>query len=122
MYTLRLTTRQIQNHLKDLYAVDLSPALISLVTDKVTDLVSEGRSRLLEPQYLVLFLDALRVNIRDRAAVVKKSLYVALILRLDGQNEGGQNEGASNLWFPFWMGSMNELKNRGWHGYPPCHR
>jgi transposase-like protein len=69
--------------------------------------------RALEPFYPVLFLDALRVSIRDGGAVVKKSVYLALAIRLDGQKELlglwiEQNEGAK-----FWMGIMNELKNRG---------
>jgi len=113
MYALGLTTRQIQDHLKDIYAVEVSPELISRVTDGVKELVSEWRSRPLEPFYPVLFLDALRVNIRDGATVVKKSVYLALAIRLDGQKELlglwiEQNEGAK-----FWLSIMNELKTRG---------
>jgi transposase-like protein len=70
-------TRQIQDHLKDIYAVDVSPELISRVPDEVKELVNEWRGRPLDPLYPVLFLDALRVNIRDGSAVVKKSVYVA---------------------------------------------
>jgi transposase-like protein len=84
MYALGLTTRQIQDHLKEIYAVDVSPELISRVTDEVKELVSEWRSRPLERFYPVLFPDALRVNIRDGSTVVKKSVYVALAIRLDG--------------------------------------
>jgi transposase-like protein len=87
MYALGLTTRQIQDHLKEIYAVDVSPELVSRVTDEVKDLVTEWRGRALEPFYPVLFLDALRVNIRDGATVVKKSVYLALAIRLDGQKE-----------------------------------
>jgi transposase-like protein len=99
MYALGLTTRQIQDHLKEIYAVDVSPELISRVTDEVKELAAEWRGRPLEPFYPVLFLDALRVNIRDGAAVVKKSVYLALAIRLDGQKELlglwiEQNEGA----------------------------
>ena len=113
MYALGLTTRQIQDHLKDIYAVEVSPELISRVTDEVKDLVTEWRGRTLEPFYPVLFLDALRVNIRDGTTVVKKSVYVALAIRLDGQKELlglwiERNEGAK-----FWMSIMSELKNRG---------
>jgi transposase-like protein len=113
MYALGLTTRQIQDHLKDLYAVDVSPELISRATDSVKELAAEWRGRALEPFYPVVFLDALRVNIRDGGAVVKKSVYFALAIGLDGQKELlgmwiEQNEGAK-----FWLGIMNELKNRG---------
>jgi putative transposase len=81
MYALGLTTRQIQEHLKDIYAVEVSPELIrSRVTDEVKELAAEWRGRPLEPMYPVLFLDALRVNIRDGGTVVKKSVspYIAL--------------------------------------------
>jgi transposase-like protein len=82
-------------------------------TDEVKERAAEWRSRPLEPMYPVLFLDALRVNIREGAAVVKKSVYLALAIRLDGQKELlglwiEQTEGAT-----FRMGIMNELKNRG---------
>jgi transposase-like protein len=113
MYALGLTTRQIQDHLKDIYAVDVSPELISRVTDEVKELAAEWRGRALEPFYPVVFLDALRVNIRDGGAVIKKSVYLALAIRMDGQKELSglwieQNEGAK-----FWMSIMNELKTRG---------
>jgi transposase-like protein len=93
--------------------VEVSPELISRVTDEVKELVSEWRSRPLEPFYPVLFLDALRVNIRDGTTVVKKSVYLALAIRIDGRKELlglwiEQNEGAK-----FWLGIMNELQNRG---------
>jgi transposase-like protein len=113
VYALGLTTRQIQDHLKELYAVEVSPELISRVTEEVKELAAEWRGRALEPFYPAVFLDALRVNIRDGAAAVKKPVYLALAIRLDGQKELSfpwieQNEGAK-----FWMGIMNELKNRG---------
>jgi transposase-like protein len=103
MYAPGLTTRQIQEHLKDLYAVEVSPELISRITDEVKALAAEWRSRPLEPVYPVVFPDALRVHIRDGAMVVKKSVYVALAIRLDGQKELlgrwiGQNEGA-RFWY-----------------------
>jgi transposase-like protein len=118
MYALGLTTRQIQDHLKDIYAVEVSPELIRqvqapVVTDEIKELAAEWRSRPLEPFYPVLFLDALRVTIREGSAVVKTSVYVAVAIRLDGQKERlglwiEQNEGAT-----FRMGIMKELKNRG---------
>jgi transposase-like protein len=113
MYGLGLTTRQIQGHLKDIYAVDVSPELISRVTDEVKGLLDDWRSRALEPFYPVMFFDALRINVREGTQVVKKSVYLALAIRMDGQKELlgiwiEQNEGAK-----FWMGIMNELKTRG---------
>jgi transposase-like protein len=87
MYALGLTTRQIQDHLKDIYAGEVWPELISRVTDEMKEWAAEWRGRPLEPLYPVLFLDALRMNIREGLAVVKKSVYVALAIRLDGQKE-----------------------------------
>jgi transposase-like protein len=74
MYAPGLTTRQIQEHLKDSYAVEVSPELISRVTGEVKEPAAEWRSRPLEPLYPVVFPDALRVHIRDGASVVKKSV------------------------------------------------
>ena len=113
MYALGLSTKLIQENLKDIYNVDVSPELISRVTDEVKGLVEEWRNRPLERFYPVIFFDALRVNIRDEGHVSKKAVYIALAIRLDGQKEVlgmwiDQNEGAK-----FWMGIMNELKNRG---------
>jgi len=113
MYGLGLSTKAIQEHLKDIYNVDVSPELISRVTDEVKGLVEEWRSRPLEPFYPVLFFDALRVNIRDEGHVSKKAVYLALAIGMDGQKEVlglwiEQNEGSK-----FWMGILNELKNRG---------
>jgi transposase-like protein len=113
MYGLGLSTKQIQAHLKEIYNVEVSPELISRVTDEVKGLVEEWRNRPLEAFYPVIFFDALRANIRDEGNVKKKAVYLALAIRLDGQKEIlgmwiEQNEGSK-----FWMGILNELKNRG---------
>jgi transposase-like protein len=113
MYALGLSTKAIQENIKDIYNVEISPELVSRVTDEVKGLVEEWRNRPLEPFYPVMFFDALRVNIRDEGQVSKKAVYLALAIRLDGQKELlgmwiEQNEGSK-----FWMGILNELKNRG---------
>jgi len=113
MYGLGLSTKAIQENLKEIYNVDVSPELISRVTDEVKGLVEEWRSRPLEPMYPVVFFDALRVNIRDEGHISKKAIYLALAIGLDGQKELlgmwiERNEGSK-----FWMGILNELKNRG---------
>jgi putative transposase len=87
MYALGLTTQQIQDHLKDIYAVEVSAELIGRVTKEVKGLAAEWRGRPLEPMYPVVFLDALRVNIREGSTVVKKSVYLALAIRVEGQKE-----------------------------------
>ena len=87
MYALGLSTKAIQENIKEIYNVEVSPELVSRVTDEVKGLVEEWRCRPLEPVYPVVFLDALRVNIRDEGHVSKKSVYIALSIRLDGQKE-----------------------------------
>ena len=113
MYSLGMSTQGIQENLKEIYNVAVSPELISRVTDEVKELAEEWRNRPLEGLYPVVFFDALRVNIRDEGHIVKKAVYLALAIRMDGQKEAlglwiERNEGAK-----FWMGIMNELKNRG---------
>jgi len=113
MYGLGLSTKAIQENLKDIYNVDVSPELISRVTDEIKVLVDEWRNRPLEQFYPVIFFDALRANIRSEGHVSKKAVYIALAIRLNGQKEVlgiwiEQNEGAK-----FWAGILNELKNRG---------
>jgi transposase-like protein len=113
MYAFGMSTRDIQAHLKEIYAVDVSAELISRVTDEVKDLLTAWRSRPLDPFYPVVFLDALRLNIREDSQVVKKAVYLALAIRINGQKELlgmwiAENEGSK-----FWLGVMNELKNRG---------
>ena len=87
MYGLGMSTPAIQANLKEIYNVDVSTELISRVTDEVKALVDEWRNRPLDTFYPVIFFDALRVNIRDEGHVSKKSLYLALAIRLDGQKE-----------------------------------
>jgi len=113
MYGLGLSTKAIQENIKDIYNVEISPELISRVTDEVKGLVEEWRNRPLEQFYPVIFFDALRVNIRDEGHISKKAIYLALAIRPDGQKELlgmwiERNEGSK-----FWMGILNELKNRG---------
>jgi len=113
MYARGMTTREIAGHLKDIYGIDVSPELISRVTDSVQAMLEEWRTRELEPMYPVVFLDALSVKIRDDGHVVKKSIYLALAITLEGRKELlgmwiDQHEGAK-----FWLGVLSELKNRG---------
>jgi putative transposase len=113
MYARGMSVREIVGHLRDLYGLDVSPDLISVVTDAVLDEVAAWQGRPLEPVYPLVFFDALRVKIRDEGLVRNKAVYVALGVRADGTKEIlglwlEQNEGAK-----FWLRVMNELKNRG---------
>jgi putative transposase len=113
MYARGMSVREIVGHLRDLYGVDVSPDLISAVTDAVLDEVAAWQARPLEPVYPLVFFDALRVKIRDEGLVSNKAVHVALGVRADGTKEIlglwlEQNEGAK-----FWLRVMNEMKNRG---------
>jgi putative transposase len=113
MYARGMSTREIVGHLRDLYGVEVSPDLISAVTDAVLDEVAAWQARPLEPVYPLVFFDALRVKVRDEGLVRNKAVHIALGVRADGAKEVlglwlEQNEGAK-----FWLRVMNELKNRG---------
>jgi len=113
MYARGMSTREIVGHLRELYGMEVSPDLISAVTDAVLDEIATWQARPLEPVYPLVFFDALRVKIRDEGLVRNKAIHVALGVRADGTKEVlglwlEQNEGAK-----FWLRVMNELHNRG---------
>jgi len=113
MYARGMTVREIRGHLEELYGIDVSPDLISAVTDAVLEAVAEWQNRPLDACYPLVFFDAIRVKIRDEGFVRNKAVYIALGILPDGTKEIlgiwiEQTEGAK-----FWMRVMNELKNRG---------
>lgn len=113
MYARGMSTREIQGHLRELYGLEVSPDLVSAVTDAVLEEVAEWQNRPLEALYPLVFLDALRVKVRDEGTVRNKAVYVALGVRPDGTKEVlglwiEQTEGAK-----FWLRVMNELRDRG---------
>jgi putative transposase len=113
MYARGMSVREIAGHVRELYGVDVSPDLISAVTDAVLDELAAWQARPLEAVYPLIFFDALRVKIRDEGTVRNKAVHIALGVRVDGTKEVlglwlEQNEGAK-----FWLRVMNELRNRG---------
>ena len=113
MYARGMSTREIAGHLRELYGIDVSPDLISAVTDAVLEEIAAWQARPLEAAYPLVFFDALRVKVRDEGLVRNKAVHIALGVRADGAKEVlgmwlEQNEGAK-----FWLRVMNELKNRG---------
>lgn len=113
LYARGMTTRQIQQHLEEIYQVEVSPSLISSVTDAVIDEVRAWQSRPLEALYAVIYFDCLMVKIRDGAHIQNKAIYLAIGLTREGQKDAlglwiSPSEGAK-----FWMGVISELKNRG---------
>ncbi len=113
MYARGMTVREIQGHLEEIYAVEVSPDLISSVTDSVLEEVKAWQNRPLDAIYPIVFMDALRVKIRDNGHVLNKAVYMALGVNLDGNKEVlglwiAKEEGAK-----FWLKVVTELKNRG---------
>ena len=113
MYARGMTTREIQGHLQEMYGVEVSPTLISDVTDAVLEEVKAWQNRPLEPIYGVVYLDALYVKMRHEGRVENRAVYVAIGIDLEGRKDvlglwTSGNEGAK-----FWLAVLTELKNRG---------
>ncbi len=113
LYAKGMTTREIQGHLEEIYGVDVSPSLISNVTDAVLDEVRAWQSRPLDAVYPILYLDALQVKVKSQGSVRNKAIYLAFGVNLQGLKEvlgiwASDNEGSK-----FWMQVITELKNRG---------
>jgi len=113
MYARGMTVREIQGHLFELYGLDVSPDLVSTITDAVLETVAEWQNRPLDAMYSLVFFDALRVKIRDEGLVRNKAVFIALGVTADGTKD------ILGLWIEtsegakFWLRVMNELKNRG---------
>src|SRR5215216_805963 len=113
MYARGMSTREIQGHLHDLYGIEVSPDLVSAVTDAVLEEITEWQNRPLEALYALVLFDAIRMKVRDEGTVRNKAVYLALGVRPDGAKEIlglwiEQSEGAK-----FWLRVMNELRTRG---------
>jgi len=113
MYARGMTTREIQGHIEEIYGVEASPSLISAITDAVMEEVTAWQNRPLEPCYPIVFMDAIRVNIRSDGAVSNKAVFVALAVLPDGTRD------VLGLWFQanegakFWAKVLSDLRNRG---------
>lgn len=113
LYSRGMTTREIVSHLKEIYNVDVSPSLISDVTNAVMEDVNEWRKRSLDETYAIVYLDAIRINSRESGKNQNKALYIALGINMEGRKEVlgmylADNEGAK-----FWMSVLSDLKSRG---------
>jgi putative transposase len=113
LYARGMSTRDIQGHVRELYGIEISPDLVSAVTDSVIDEVSAWQARPLEASYAIVFFDALRVKIRDEGLVKNKAVYLAIGMTPSGYKQVlglwiEQSEGAK-----FWLRVMNEIQGRG---------
>ena len=113
MYAKGMTTGDIEAHLKELYDLDISDSTISRITDKIMPLVKEWQDRPLQEIYAVVYMDAIHYHVRSEGRIVKRAVYIALGIDMDGKKDVigmyvGENEGAK-----FWLSIINGLKNRG---------
>jgi len=113
MYAKGMSTRDIEDHLKAIYGIDVSPSLVSRITDKIMPQTIEWQSRPLDRIYPIVFLDAIHFKVRKDNRIISKAAYTVLGINIDGQKDIlgiwiGENESAS-----FWLGVCNDLKNRG---------
>jgi len=113
MYAKGMTTRDISAHLKDVYGVDASAEMISHMTDRILPIAKEWQNRPLERKYAIVFMDAVHFHVREDNRTVKKAVYVAIGVKLNGKREVlgmwvGGNESAK-----YWLSVLNEIKNRG---------
>ena len=113
MYAKGMTTRDIQEHVKDIYGAEISPTMVSMITDKVEGLIAEWQNRVLASVYAVVYFDAIHYKIRDNGKIVSKAAYTCLGIDADGRKDLlglwiGENEGAR-----FWATVFSEIKARG---------
>ena len=113
MYAKGMTTGDIEAHIRDIYGVEVSDTTVSRVTDKILPIAKEWQQRPLESIYAVVFLDAIHYHVRSKGQIVKKAVYIAIGVDLDGHKDVlgmwvGENESAK-----FWATVLNGLRNRG---------
>ena len=113
MYAKGMTTSDIEEHIRDIYGIEVSDTTVSRITDKILPVVREWQQRPLEAIYAVVFMDAIHYNVRSEGRIIKKAVYIAIGINLDGRKDVlgmwvGENESAK-----FWATVLNGLKNRG---------
>ncbi len=113
MYAKGMSTGDVEAHIRDIYGIEVSDTTVSRVTDKILPIVKEWQQRPLESVYAVVFLDAIHYHVRSEGQIVKKAVYIAIGINLDGKKDVlgmwvGENESAK-----FWATILNGLRNRG---------
>lgn len=113
MYAKGMSTSDIESHIRDIYGLSVSDTTISRITDKILPVVKEWQMRPLESIYAVVFLDAIHFHVRSEGQIIKKAVYIAIGVQMDGIRDVlgmwvGENESAK-----FWLSILNGLKNRG---------
>ena len=113
MYAKGMTTADIESHMRELYDLEISDSTVSRITDKILPIVKEWQERPLESVYAVVFMDAIHFHARNEGRIVKRAVYIAIGIDMEGRKDVlgmyvGQNESAK-----FWLSILNGLKNRG---------
>ena len=113
MYAKGMTTSDIEAHIRDIYGIEVSDTTVSRITDKILPAAKEWQQRPLESIYAVVFMDAIHYHVRSEGQIVKKAVYIAIGIDLDGKKDVlgmwvGENESAK-----YWATVLNSLKNRG---------
>ena len=113
MYAKGMTTSDIEEHIRDIYGIEVSDTTVSRITDKILPVAKEWQQRPLEAIYAVVFMDAIHYHVRSEGRIIKKAVYIAIGIDLDGHKDVlgmwiGENESAK-----FWATVLNGLKNRG---------
>lgn len=113
LYARGLTTREINEQIKDLYGIEVSATMVSNITDRIIPEIKEWQERPLDSVYPIIFIDAVHFSVREENRVVKKAAYIVLGINKDGYKEIlgiwiGENESSK-----FWLGVLNDLKQRG---------
>ena len=113
LYACGMSVRDIQSEMEELYGIDVSPSMISKITDKVVEAAAEWQSRTLEEIYPIVYMDAMHFKVRDDNKIVSKAAYICMALNMQGKKDIlgiwiGESEGAK-----FWLSVCNDLKNRG---------
>ena len=113
MYAKGMTTSDIEAHIQEIYGVEVSDTTVSRITDKILPIAKEWQQRPLESVYAVVFMDAIHYHVRSEGQIVKKAVYIAIGIDLDGRKDVlgmwvGENESAK-----YWATVLNSLKNRG---------
>ena len=113
LYACGMSVRDIQSEMEELYGIDVSPSMISKITDKVVEAAAEWQSRELDEIYPIVYMDAMHFKVRDDNKIVSKAAYICMALDMKGKKDIlgiwiGESEGAK-----FWLSVCNDLKNRG---------
>jgi transposase-like protein len=113
MYAKGMTTGDMETHIKEMYGLEISDSTISRITDRVLPIAKDWQVRPLEDIYAVVFLDAIHYHVKQDGRSIKKAVYIAIGINLDGERDVlglwiGENESSK-----FWLGVLNEIKNRG---------